>query len=76
MFTADAVYILWRIGPMQELLSHRGLGACTRESCRLYQRVARRQLCERLDCATGSESDVTYPTYPVTTQCSVNTPLR
>lgn len=47
---------------MQGLLSHRGLGACAqRESCGLYQRVARQQLCERLDSATGSASDVTYP---------------
>jgi hypothetical protein len=59
----------------QELLSHRGLGArAQRESCGLYRRVARRQLCERLDCATGSASDVIYHTHPVTTQRSVNTP--
>jgi hypothetical protein len=62
---------------MQELLSHRGLRArAQRESCRLYRRVARRELCERLDGATGSACDVTYPTHPVTTQCSVNTPPR
>jgi hypothetical protein len=45
----------------QELLSHRGLGARgQRENCGLYRRVARRQLCERLDCATESASDITY----------------
>jgi hypothetical protein len=67
--------ILWRICSIQELLSHRGLGARTqRESCGLYRRVARRQLCERLDCATGNASDLTYPTHPVTTQRSINTP--
>jgi hypothetical protein len=54
--------ILWRICSMQELLSHRGLGArAQRESCGLYRRVARRQLCERLDSTTGSANDVTYP---------------
>jgi hypothetical protein len=47
---------------MQELLSHRGLWARAQcESCGLYGPVARRQLCERLDGATGSASDLTYP---------------
>jgi hypothetical protein len=41
----------------QELLSHRGLGArAQRESCGLDQRVARRQLCERLDYATVEQA--------------------
>lgn len=38
-----AYIILWRIGLMQELLSHRGLGAQAQcEGCGLYRRVARR----------------------------------
>lgn len=69
------VKILWRICSMQELLSHRGLGACSQhENCGLYWHVARRQLCEHLDCTTGSASDVTCPTHPVTMQRSVNNP--
>jgi hypothetical protein len=67
-------------------LSHRGLGACVqRESCGLYRRVARRQLCERLHCATVSRGHLTSafprvtshtPTQPVATQRSVTTPPR
>jgi hypothetical protein len=64
-------YILWRIYTMQELLSHRGLGACAQwESCGLDRRVARRQLCEHLDYATVeqavfrlSDADVTLQQY-------------
>jgi hypothetical protein len=45
-YTSPSSYkkIMWRIGPMQELLRHRGLGArAQRESCGLYRRVAKRQ---------------------------------
>jgi hypothetical protein len=59
---------MWCTGSMQELLSHRGLGArAQRESCGYYRRIARRQVCERLDCATGSAGNVTHPNHPVTT---------
>jgi hypothetical protein len=72
--------VLWRICSM---LSHRGLGACAqRESCRLYRRVARRHLRERLDCSTVSRGHVTSVFPQVTShtpetvakQWSVNTP--
>jgi hypothetical protein len=42
---------------MQELLSHRGLGArAQREIYGLDRRVARRQLCERLDYPTVEQA--------------------
>jgi hypothetical protein len=54
------ILILWLICFMQELLSHKSLGARARgESCEFDRRVARRQLCERLDCATVSRGHVT-----------------
>jgi hypothetical protein len=52
--------IVWHICSVQELLSHRGLGAhAQRESCGLYQRIARWQLFKHLDCATMSRGHVT-----------------
>jgi hypothetical protein len=53
-------FVLWRVYPMQEMLSHRNLE--TRKQQQNYglnQRDARRQLCERLDCATVSKGHVT-----------------
>jgi hypothetical protein len=54
-FCLVPTYILWRICPMQELLSHRNLKTRTQQwNCGLNQRVVGRRLCERLDCATVS----------------------
>jgi hypothetical protein len=42
------------------ILSHRGLGICAQwESCGLYRRIARQQLCEHLDCTTVSTGHLT-----------------
>jgi hypothetical protein len=56
---------------MQKVLSHRGLGArAQRESCGLDRRVARRQLCKRLDCATASRGSHDL----CVSACDVHTP--
>jgi hypothetical protein len=68
--------VMWCICSKQELLSHRGLGAgAQRESCGLDRRVARRQLCERLDCATVSRGHVTSAFPQVTSDTPAPSPL-
>jgi hypothetical protein len=65
------VYLLYA-----ETVSHRGLGARAQwESCGLYRHVARRQLCECLDCATVSRGHMTSAFPHVTSHTPPHSPL-